>query len=158
MPFCPRRVKDEPAVSTYSPYSLRFSESHVWAHADEGAGDVVVIGLSDFGQNSLGDILSLDLPRVGDRLRKGAAAAWVDSYRRQLDIVSPLTGEVVEISESLVERPGGINAYPYARTGLLKVRIEARREYEEMMRFKDYAALVRRLQHYGQWSSDRRTT
>ncbi|MGH8130790.1 MAG: glycine cleavage system aminomethyltransferase GcvT, partial [Steroidobacteraceae bacterium] len=110
-PFCPRRVKEEPAVSTYSPYSLRFSGSHVWARGDEGAGDVVAIGLSDFGQRSLGDILSLDLPRVGDRLRKGAAAAWVDSYRRQLDIVSPLTGEVVEISESLVQRPERINAY-----------------------------------------------
>lgn len=158
MPFCRRRVKEEPAVSTYSPYALRYSESHAWACAEAGAGNVVAIGLSDFGQRSLGDILSLDLPKVGARVRKGAAAAWIDSYRRQLDLVSPVTGEVVEIDASLVAQPARMNAYPYARGGVLKVRIEAPREYEEMMPFKDYAQLVHRLQQYGEWSSDRRTT
>jgi aminomethyltransferase len=157
-PFCPRRVKEEPAVGTYSPYALRFSESHVWAHDAEDAADVVAIGLSDFGQRSLGDILSLDLPKVGDRVKKGVAAAWVDSYRRPFEIVSPVTGEVVEASDALVQRPARINAYPYARTGLLKVRVQARREFEEMMRFNDYAQLVERLQRYEEWSRDRRTT
>jgi aminomethyltransferase len=155
-PFCPRRVKEEPAVSTYSPYALRFSESHVWTGGE--AGDVVAIGLSDFGQRSLGDILALDLPKVGDRVKKGAAAAWVDSYRRQLDLVSPVTGEVVEINERLVQQPAQINAYPYARAGVLKVRVAARREHEEMMRFEEYAELVRRLQQYDEWSRDRRMT
>jgi glycine cleavage system H protein len=151
-------VKEELAVGTYSPYALRFSESHVWAHDAEDAADVVAIGLSDFGQRSLGDILSLDLPKVGDRVKKGVAAAWVDSYRRPFEIVSPVTGEVVEASDALVQRPARINAYPYARTGLLKVRVQARREFEEMMRFNDYAQLVERLQRYEEWSRDRRTT
>lgn len=158
MPFCPRRVKEEPAVSTYSPYALRFSESHVWARHEDGAGGIVALGLSDFGQRSLGDILSLHLPKVGAKIKKGSAAAWVDSYRRQFDIVSPVTGEVVEINEPLVQQPAKMNAYPYARAGMLKVRIEVRREYEEMMRFNSYADLVQRLQRYDEWSADRRTT
>jgi aminomethyltransferase len=158
MPFCSRRVKEEPAVCTYSPYALRYSQSHVWAHGEEAGGNVIAIGLSDFGQRSLGDILSVDLPKVGDRVKKGAAAAWVDSYRRQFDLVSPVAGEVVEINDPLVQNPAQLNAYPYARTGVLKVRIETRREYEEMMRFAEYAELVRRLQQYDEWSRDRRMT
>jgi glycine cleavage system H protein len=106
----------------------------------------------------LGDILCVDLPKVGDRVKKGAAAAWVDSYRRQFDLVSPVAGEVVEINDPLVQNPAQLNAYPYARTGVLKVRIETRREYEEMMRFAEYAELVRRLQQYDEWSRDRRMT
>jgi aminomethyltransferase len=157
-PFCPRRVREEPAMSTHSPYALRYTESHVWAHGDERAGNVIAIGLSDFAQRCLGDILSVDLPKVGERLKKGAAAAWIDSYRRQLDIPSPLTGEVVEVNESLVQQPARINAYPYARAGMLKVRVESRREYEETLRFEEYAQLVRRLQQYDEWSRDRRMT
>jgi glycine cleavage system H lipoate-binding protein len=156
-PFCIRRVKEEPALSTHSPYALRFSDAHVWGHCAEGTRDVV-LGLSDFGQRSLGDILSLSLPELGQRVVKGAAAAWVDSYRRALDIVSPVTGEVVEISEALVQQPARINAYPYARSGLLKLRIQTRRDYEEMMPFQNYSELVQRLQRYDQWSRDRRTT
>jgi aminomethyltransferase len=157
-PFCPRRVKEEPAVSTFSPYDLRFSESHVWARADEGAKEVVVIGLADFGQRILGDILCVDLPKVGDRVTQGTAAAWIDSYRRSFDIVSPVTGEVVEVDESLAQHPARINAYPYARSGLLKVRVDTPRETAALMRFEDYAALIHRLQQYDEWSKDRRMT
>jgi glycine cleavage system T protein (aminomethyltransferase) len=158
LPFVPRRVRDEPAVSTYSPYSLRFSEAHVWARPVDGARDVLAIGLSDFAQRSLGDILCLDLPRVGDRVKKGAAAGWVDSYRRPHDIVSPVNGEVVGVDETALKHPMRLNAYPYARGGVLKVRVETLREFEELMDFERYAALVRRLRQYDEWSKDRRTT
>ena len=77
MPFCARRVKDEPEVSTWSPYELRFSEHHTWARLDEGSKDVVAIGLSDFGQRSLGDILGVELPKVGDQVT--AAPRWAGS-------------------------------------------------------------------------------
>jgi glycine cleavage system H lipoate-binding protein len=90
--FCPRRAKDEPAVGTYSPYDLRFSESHVWARADDGRNDVLTLGLSDFGQRSTGDVLGVNLPRVGDAVTSGDAAGWIDSYRRAFDIVSPGDG------------------------------------------------------------------
>ena len=156
--FCPRRVKEEPAVSTFSPYDLRFSEAHVWVRAEDPANDVVAIGLSDFGQRLLGDILCVDLPKVGDRVSTGAPAAWLDSYRRSFDLLSPVTGEVVEVAESLVRDPGRINAYPYARAGILKVRVGNPRETEALLRFPDYAALTERLQRYDEWFKDRRMT
>ena len=66
-PFCPRKVKEEASVRTWSPYDVRFSESHVWAGLEDGSKDVLAIGISDFGQRSLGDILCVDLPKVGDQ-------------------------------------------------------------------------------------------
>jgi aminomethyltransferase len=157
-PFSRRRAKEEPAISTYSPYDLRFSESHVWARPVDGSRDVLAVGLSDFGQRSLGDILCLDLPKVGDRVTKGTVAGWVDSYRRPHDIISPVTGEVVEIDEAALRNPVQVNAYPYARRGMLKVRVETLREYDELMDFESYAGLIRRLRQYDEWSKDQRTT
>jgi glycine cleavage system H lipoate-binding protein len=156
IPFVPRRAKDEPTISTYSPYDLRFAESHVWGRAEDGREDVITLGFSDFGQRSLGDILSVDLPKVGDTVTKGASAGRVDSYRRSLDIISPVTGEVVEVNAALLEHPEQINAYPYARSGVLKVRVARMDEYRGLMRFEEYADLVRRLRRYDQWTNDLR--
>jgi len=157
-PFCQRRAKEEPAISTYSPYDLRFSENHVWARLEDGREDVLTLGISDFGQCSLGDILCADLPRVGEAVTKGTAAVWLDSYRKPLDLLSPVTGEVVEVNESLLQQPTRINAYPYAHQGILKVRVETTREYQQMMDFAQYANMVRQLRHYDEWSKERRVT
>ncbi len=158
MPFAPRKVKDEPAISTYSPYELRFSESHVWARIDDGRKDVVTLGLSEYGQRSLGDVLCADLPKPGDALTAGSTAGWLDSYRKPFDIVSPVTGEVVQINELLLQQPGHINAYPYAHEGLMKVRVKTAQEHEQLLDFARYAELVRRLESYDEWSKDRRMT
>ena len=156
--FCERRVKQEPAVRTLSPYDLCFTESHVWARNVEGGTDVVAVGLSDFGQRILGDVLCAELPKVGDRVTQGAAAAWLDSYRRSFEVLSPVSGEVVAVDESLSARPARINAYPYAHTGLLKIRVGTPRETQALLSFEDYAALTRRLQGYDEWFKDRRMT
>ncbi|HEV8437465.1 MAG TPA: glycine cleavage system aminomethyltransferase GcvT [Methylomirabilota bacterium] len=156
-PFRRRRVREEPAASTYSPYELRYSPSHVWARR-HGREDVVTLGLSDFGQRSLGDILFAELPRVGDAATAGTSLGWLDSYRRPFDIVSPVTGEVVAVDGALPERPEHINAYPYARAGLVTVRMTRPSEYETLMSFEDYAQVVARLTRYDEWSRERRTT
>ena len=156
-PFRARNVKKESDVGTHSPYDLRYSESHAWARAEEGREDVITLGLSDFGQRSLGDVLCVNLPRPGDRVTKGAAAGWLDSYRRPFDLVSPVTGEVIEANDALAEHPTRINAYPYARAGLLKVRVTMPTDYRGLMPFAQYADLTRRLRHYDAWSQDLRT-
>ena len=158
MPFCARRVKEEPKIRTWSPYQLRFSDSHVWAGLEEGTNGVVAAGLSDFGQRSLGDILSVSLPKVGDQVTAGAALGWLDSYRRASDIVSPVSGEVVEVDAAAGANPAHINRYPYARGGVLKVRVKSLRAYEEMLSFDAYADLTRRLGRYDEWTKERRMT
>lgn len=157
IPLHARRVKDEPAINTYSPYDLRYSPSHVWARVDDGQNNVVTLGLSDFCQRSLGDILCVELPRVGDSIKKAGVAGWVDSYRKAFDIISPVTGEVVEINEELTRHPTQINAYPYARSGMLKIRVTTQTDFEALMCFKDYADLSARLRRYDEWSREQRT-
>ena len=157
-PFCPRRVKEEPSVRTWSPYDVRFSEFHVWAGLEDGSKDVLAIGISDFGQRSLGDILCVDLPKVGEQVTTGAALGWVDSYRRAFDIISPVSGDVIEINQAVVQHPAHINAYPYARAGVLKVRVSTLRGHEELLRFDAYADLTQRLEQYDEWTKDRRMT
>jgi aminomethyltransferase len=162
LPFCARRVKDEPEVDTWSPYGLRYSEHHTWARVDEseddGSRDVVAIGLSDFGQRTLGDILAIELPDVGARIAAGAAMAWGDSYRRAFDIIAPVSGEVLAVEARAARDPSRLNAYPYARNGLLKVRVDDARAYEELMGFADYAEHVRRVSRYDEWTRERRMT
>jgi aminomethyltransferase len=158
MPLCPRRVKEEPAVRTFPPYGLRFSESHMWARAEDGRESIVTLGLSDFGQRSLGDVLCFQLPKVGDRVAKGAAVGWGDSYRRAFEIVSPVAGEIVAVNEDLVRHPAHVNAYPYLCAGAVKVRVASMRDHEGLMSFEEYAGLVRRQQQYDEWTKDRRMT
>ena len=157
MPFCRLRVREEPAIRTHSPYDLRFSHHHVWARAEDGRSDVVTMGITDFGQRILGDILCLELPQVGERVARNAAAVWGDTYRRAFNLVSPVSGEIVEVNTSLARQPAHINAYPYASQGVLKVRVASVHDYEELMRFDEYADLVRRLQLYDEWTADQRT-
>src|SRR6185436_3305822 len=133
LPFYPRRGKDEPSVKTSSPYDLRFTERHVWARLQEGSKDVVTLGLTDFGQRRLGDILCLELPKPGTRITKGAAAGWGDTYRSAFEIISPVSGEVVAVNKGLAERPAEINAYPYAVSGIMQVRIASPADYEALM-------------------------
>jgi aminomethyltransferase len=163
MPFCARRVKDEPAVDTWSPYGLRFSEHHMWARFGDdanhdGANDVVAIGLSDFGQRSLGDILSLQLPKVGGRIEAGAPMGWGDSYRRAFDLVAPVSGVVVAVDADAERDPSRLNAYPYARQGIVEVRLDDARTHGALLSFSGYAEHVRNVSRYDAWTGEKRMT
>ena len=158
MPFCARRVKNEPEVNTWSPYELRFSEQHMWARLDDYSKDTVAVGLSDFRQRALGDVLALELPKVGAKIAAGAVVGWGDSYRRAFDLVAPVSGEVVAVDNDATRDPSRVNAYPYLRGGLLKVRFDQPRAYAELMSFADYAEHVRRVSRYDEWTRERRMT
>ena len=158
LPFCERKVKDGPPILTWSPYDLRFSGSHMWARLQDGSKEVVAVGFSDYGQCSLGDILSLELPRVGALVNRGSAVGWADNYRRAADILSPVSGVVISVDAATTRDPRRINAYPYARAGIFKVRLSSPKEYEELMRFETYAEQLRKLRRYDEWTSDLRVT
>jgi len=155
LPLRERRVKSEPAIKTWSPYDLRFTESHVWLR--EESADTVSLGLTDFGQRSLGRVLCAMLPKPGDKVSTGAPLGWIDTYRKPFDLVSPVTGEVVAADEELMEKPSRINSYPYLRPGIVRVRLAAPLESAGLLSFKDYAALTAKLSEYAVWSAERRT-
>ncbi len=145
-------------MRTLSPYGLKFSDSHMWAAPVDGKPGIVAVGLSDFGQRILGDVLCVELPNVGDKVVKGQAAGWGDSYRRAFDLVSPVAGEVVAVDEALAKNPSHLNAYPYKSGGAFQVRVSSPADLDALMPLDRYMDLTRRFAAYDTWSRDLRMT
>ena len=92
------------------PKELKYDKSHEWMKEE---GDIIVVGISDFAQDSLGDIVFVNLPEVGDELSIGETFADVESVKAVSDIFSPVDGVVKEVNEELLDNPALINEAPY---------------------------------------------
>ena len=102
------------------PTELQYLKSHEWVRIE---GDIATVGITDFAQDQLGDVVFVELPAIGKTLTQGENAAVVESVKTASDIYSPVTGEVIEVNSSLVEEPENINAEPYGNGFLFKVKI-----------------------------------
>jgi len=100
------------------PDDRRYLESHEWATT---GGDTVRIGVSDFAQDELGDVVFVELPDVGDEIAAGEAFGVVESIKAVSDLYAPVTGEVVAVNEALFDRPELVNEDPYGDGWLLEV-------------------------------------
>lgn len=92
------------------PAELKYSKSHEWVKME---GDVAVIGITDFAQDALGDVVFVNLPSVGDAVTAGAAFGDVESVKAVSDLVSPVSGEIVEVNEALADEAEALNSDPY---------------------------------------------
>ena len=92
------------------PAELKYSKSHEWIKMD---GDVAVIGISDFAQDALGDVVFVNLPQVGDEVVAGESFGDVESVKAVSDLISPVSGTIVEINEELDDSPENLNSDPY---------------------------------------------
>ena len=115
---------------------LKYSKSHEWVK--EG-GDVCVIGLTDYAQSELGDLVFINLPEVGDEVTVGAAFADVESVKAVSDVFSPVSGVVTEINEELLDAPESINETPY---DAWFVKVSEVKETEELLDADAYKAFV----------------
>jgi glycine cleavage system H protein len=97
-----------------------YTETHEWVEAD---GDVATIGITDFAQSQLGDVVFLELPSVGRMLESGDSFGVVESVKAASDLYSPVAGTVVEVNQSLSENPETVNREPYGAGWLIKVRL-----------------------------------
>jgi len=113
-----------------------FTEDHEWLHIK---GDVAVIGITNYAQEQLGDVVFLELPKVGRTLKKGEAAAVVESVKAASDVYAPITGEVVEVNEALTTEPSQINT-DAAGSWLFKLRIADKAELDGLMDEAAYKA------------------
>jgi|SRR5579872_5037214 len=118
---------------------LRFSSAHIWVRVD---GDVAELGLSDYLQDQMGDITSLDLPDLGDVLRARRRMGHVESEDASSPIEAPISGDVIEVNPEALENPDVVNSDPYGAGWLLKVRIEDRSELEDLISEEEYAELT----------------
>jgi len=119
--------------------ALRFSEDHIWILE---MGQSVRIGLSDYAQEQLGEILSATLADVGKFLEQGDTLGEVESQKTVVELASPVTGTVRSVNETILEDPTLINVDPYGKGWLLEVEIDDPEELERLMGFEEYDSFV----------------
>lgn len=109
---------------------LRYSEEHEWVLVE---GDIATIGISDFAQQQLGDVVFVELPEVGRTVARGAEIAVVESVKAASEIYAPITGEVVEVNEALSDEPAMVNQSPEDDGWFFKIRLSDAAEVAELM-------------------------
>lgn len=102
------------------PSELKYTKSHEWVRLE---GDVAVVGITDFAQDALGDVVFVDLPQVGKAVEAGSAVAVVESVKTASDIYAPVAGEILEVNSALSDKPELINQAPYGEGWLFKMKI-----------------------------------
>jgi glycine cleavage system H protein len=121
---------------------LRFSKDHEYLRLD---GDTAVVGITDYAQEQLGDIVFVDLPKVGKKVTKGSELAVIESVKAASEVYAPVTGEVIEVNASLGEKPALVNEDPLDGGWLVKLRIESTDETASLMDADGYASFVKTL-------------
>jgi glycine cleavage system H protein len=121
------------------PDDFRYTKEHEWVSV---AGDTGSIGITDHAQHELGDIVYVDLPKVGATVSKGSVLGSVESVKAVSDIYAPLSGEVVETNQALAERPEQLNEDPHGAAWLVKVRLSQPDEIKDLLSAEDYRKYI----------------
>ncbi len=119
--------------------NVRFTSDHEWVRIE---GDIGVVGITEYAQEQLGDIVFVELPEVGAQLEKGAEAAVIESVKAASEINAPVSGEVVAVNEGLADDPGKVNADAMGEGWFFKVRLADPQELEDLMKPAAYKELV----------------
>ena len=121
------------------PEQLRYTKEHEWVGLE---GDLATIGITDHAQEELGDIVYVELPKPGTKLDKGKTLGSVESVKAVSDIYAPVSGEVVEVNETLAEAPEKINKDPHGEAWLVKIRLSAPGDVSDLMSAAQYEAYI----------------
>ncbi|MEX2318455.1 MAG: glycine cleavage system protein GcvH [Bauldia sp.] len=119
--------------------TTRYTREHEWIRLD---GDTATVGISDYAQEQLGDIVFVELPEVGKQLDKGAEAAVVESVKAASEIFAPVAGEVVEVNDALADGPGAVNDEPEGAGWFLKMKVRNRADVDSLMDTAAYKAFL----------------
>jgi glycine cleavage system H protein len=117
------------------PENLRYSKDHEWVKVEDG---VASIGITDYAQHSLGDVVYVDMPRVGDKLGAHEAFGSVESVKAVSEIFTPVAGEIVEVNESLNDSPEKVNTDPYGEAWFVKIKMDNAGELDKMLSGEEY--------------------
>jgi glycine cleavage system H protein len=121
------------------PTNFRYTKEHEWVRVEGGIG---VVGITDHAQKELGDIVYVDLPKVGARLEQGKTLGSVESVKAVSDIFVPVSGEVTEINEILATTPEKLNEDPHGAAWLVKIKLSAPDEVNRLLSAEDYQKYV----------------
>jgi glycine cleavage system H protein len=119
--------------------STRYSRDHEWIRLE---GDIATVGITDYAQEQLGDVVYVELPEVGKSLAKGAEAAVVESVKAASEVFAPVAGEVVEVNAALGDEPGMVNQSPEDAGWFLKLKLADKSEADALMDAEAYKAFL----------------
>jgi glycine cleavage system H protein len=117
------------------PEKLRYTKDHEWLRVE---GDLGVVGITDHAQSELGDIVFVELPKVGTKLEQSASFGSVESVKAVSDIYSPVAGEVIEVNTALADAPEKVNEEPYGQGWIVKLRLSDPSQAEKLMSANEY--------------------
>src|SRR5690348_2134722 len=126
-------------MSSNVPGDLKYAKSHEWVRV---AGDVATVGITDHAQHELTDVVFVELPQLGRKIKAGEACAVVESVKTASDIYSPVSGEVTEVNPALVENPGLVNSEPYAGGWFFKVKLAQPAELLALLTSQQYTSQI----------------
>lgn len=121
------------------PADLKYTKDHEWAKRE---GDLIVIGITDYAQETLGDVVYVELKEVGDSISAHDAFGVVESVKAASDLFAPISGEIVEVNDSLFDNPESVNSDPYGEAWMIKVRPSDDAEWDTLLDAAAYEAIL----------------
>lgn len=121
------------------PKDLKYDTEHEWVKVD---GDIATIGISDFAQDQLGEVVYVDLPAVGDEIIAGESFGEVESVKSVSELFSPLSGDIVEINETLGDAPETVNEDCYGDGWMIKIKMADAAQTDDLMSADEYEAFI----------------
>jgi glycine cleavage system H protein len=118
-----------------TPEDSRYAKSHEYVHVE---GDIGTIGITEYAQKELGDVVFVELPQVGSQLEQGDELGSIESVKAVSELFSPVSGEVVEVNEKLADKPELVNTDPYGDGWMVKIKLSAADEADELMSAEEY--------------------
>ncbi len=118
-----------------TPEDNRYAKSHEYLHVE---GETGTIGITDYAQKELGDVVFVELPQVGTQLEMGDELGSIESVKAVSELFAPVTGEVIEVNEALADKPELVNTDPYGDGWMIRIKLNAPDEVDELMTAEDY--------------------
>ncbi len=122
-----------------NPADRRYTAEHEWIKPD---GESFVVGITSFAQDQLGDIVYVELPRVGERIEGGKTFGVIESVKTASDLYAPVSGEVLEVNSTLVDEPQTVNDDPYEKGWMIKIAADDPTEVERLLTDEQYAQQI----------------
>ena len=126
-------------MSSKIPADLKYAKSHEWVRV---SGDTATVGITDHAQHELTDVVFVELPAVGRKLKGGEACAVVESVKTASDIYSPISGEVTAINQTVVDNPALVNSDPYGNGWFFRVKLSQPAEVNSLLSAADYTKQI----------------
>lgn len=135
-----RQQKPRPKKKTANPATiLRFTEDHLWVRAEAERAEV---GISDYGQDEIGEMIGVELPNVGDRIEQGEPFGEIESVRTIQELIAPISGTVLAVNGDLEDHPALANEDPYHEGWMIEVELTNEKELDDLMASEEYEELV----------------